>query len=177
MATYCTTKAAIAREFEVSPRTVTEWTRSRDFPRQTKRGWNRAKIDAWCKERGAGPYHARRIAPDAQDQGEPGNLTEANIRLKREQAENWRIKKERQLVEQALELQQILLRHDVAKINSQMIASVHAVVDAVADARDRELPEKCPSAKQWKKLRRRMLEMDAKLLTDIHSAMEELIAE
>lgn len=174
MADHLTTRAAIAREFGVSPRTVTEWTRTADFPAQTKRGWNRKKIDAWCQQRGAGPYHSRKTT--RVDEGSC-TLAQVNIELRREQAENERIKKERQLVEQATELRELLRYEDVRATDRQVSATVKAVLDAVADARDRELPERCPKKETWKKLRARMLELDRKVAADVAAAMGDLLTE
>lgn len=155
-------------------RSVRDWVTADDFPAKATRGWNRTKVDGWCRKHFCGPYRKKQREANAEAKAD---LHEATLQLTLQRAENERIKKERQLVEQATELEELLLREDVLRTNRQMIATVKSVLDAVADARDRELPARPPKKDTWPKLRARMLEIDRKLIADVAAAMGELLTE
>ena len=100
-------------------------------------------------------------------------MAEANIRKTIEEAENQRIKKERQLVDQAKELGQILEAEEVTRFYLQTVATVTAVHDSMADAVDRALPEQAPSEEAWPEIRARVLGLCEKLKADASAAMQE----
>jgi hypothetical protein len=102
------------------------------------------------------------------------SLTEANIRRTIEQAENERIKKERQLVDQARELGGILDAEEVHRINLQIVATLRALHDSFPDSLDRALPEAPPAADAWPEIRERALALAHKLGPDAYAAMKEL---
>lgn len=156
----------------VSRQTVSEWRRSSDFPSPTKRGWNLSKLDAWAKANGKGPY--RRGAGGEPTQTNGVTFAEAKLRLTLEQSENERIRKERQLVEQAAELRQIVYADDVQRFHSRMVATVTQVHDALNDAVDRALPETDPNNQDaYTEARDRVLAICRKLKQDTYAAMQE----
>jgi hypothetical protein len=127
---YLRTTDAIAHAFGISKRAVKDWIAYADFPKRTQRGWNKRKVDEWCKAHMAGPYRVRRNHKALDD---------ASARLANERAENERIKKERALLEQARELGQILLRDDVDKILAEQRSIVLAEIEGFTDAIEADL--------------------------------------
>lgn len=172
MATYAKTQSELAEKIGTSRVTISEAARSTDFPKSTKKGYNVDRVQAWFKKHSRGPFRKRGGGKATDVDGV--TLTEANIRRTLEQAENERIKKERQLVEQALELGQLVTIDDVKHIYSQTVATVSAVHDSLAEAVDRAMPEKAPSAKAWEEVRKRVMGLCEKLGTDASAAMMEL---
>lgn len=161
------TQVEIAQAHDVNERTVARWTTLPGFPRKAKSGWLIRNVDAFIEKNGLGN--------GPQEQAVGGvTLTQANIQHKIEQAENARIKKERQLTEQALELGQIVLADDVRDFYRQTVATVSAVHDSLGEAVERALPEKAPSKKAWPDIRKRVLGLCAKLSRDAASAMMEM---
>lgn len=100
--------------------------------------------------------------------------TQANIRRTFEQGENERIKKERQLVEQAQELGGILDAEEVLRINLQIFSTICALLDAYPDSLDRLLPEAPPAADAWTEIRERAIASANKLRPDAYAVMKEL---
>lgn len=178
MAEYARTDQLAAENFGVSRQTFSEWSRNSDFPRKSKRGWNLGTLDKWCKTNSKGPYRKRAAGSDSpfiDGNGTTITFTEANTRKTIEQAENERIKKERQLVEQAQELGQVVLIDDVRDIYLQTVATISAVHDSLSDAVDRAMPEQPPSVEAWPEIRARVMALCVKLGTDAAAAMQELI--
>lgn len=165
MAKFAKTHAEIAADCGVSRQTVAEWSRDPEFPSRTKRGWNLDRINQWCKRGGKGKY--RRGSGGQSTDVDGLTLAEAKIKLTAEQAENERIKKERQLVEQAKELGDILDYGEVLRLNAQMIATVKACVDSASTAGDRAIPD------SWEH-KEKVMAIFEKLETDIAVAMSEL---
>lgn len=171
MAKYAKTIDAVAEHFGVSRQTVTEWKRRPGFPEQTKRGlYSLVRIEKWTRENGVGRHKgaAAGTGPDGQ------TLADYNKQLRKEQAENERIKKERQLVEQAKELAQIVDVEDVRSDVSQMIATVVECASGLHTAIDRALPESTPAEDAWEEIRSKVLSLVEKLPADMSSAVNEL---
>lgn len=166
MAKFAKTQTEAAPALGISRATFIACSKEPGFPKETKQGWPLEAIDQWLQANGRGPY--RRGSGGETTSDEDGvTLTEAKIKLTIEQSENERIKKERQLVEQAKEIEQILDRDDVERAFSQQIATTCEQVDALHTAADRTIPDEveCKEA---------VLAMIAKLRSDIHSAISEL---
>lgn len=172
MARHARTDTEIAEAFGVSRQTVCQWRLSSDFPEKTKSGWNIDRVDAWAKANGKGPYRRGSGGEPATIDGL--TLAEAKLRHTFEQSENERIRKERQLVEQAAELGEIVYASDVLGFHARMVATITAVHDALIDAVDRALPEKDPNDQQaYTEARERALGICRKLKADAFAAMEE----
>jgi hypothetical protein len=170
---YAKTSPELASAVGVARQTVTEWKRDPSFPAPTEGGWDCEEVREWAKRNGKGPY--RRIAAasvgDDGGEGDEGGavtLADAKLRLTIEQSENERIKKERQLVEQAAELGEIVFASDVLSFHARMIATVTAVHDALIDAVDRAIPDGTDH-------KSRVLEICGKLKADCFAAMEETV--
>lgn len=174
MAEFAKTQAIAAEKLGVSRASLVDWCRRPDFPKATKRGWNVDRIRAFAEKHGLGKSGRGKRGGSAT-LVDGVTLTEANIRLKVEQAENERIEKERQLVEQARELGEIVFASDVSKLMGQMVATITAVHDAVTDAVDRAAPEAPPSAEAWPEIRQRLIAICEKVKLDASSAMQELL--
>lgn len=173
MADYAKTQAVIASEFGVSRQTVSEWARSPDFPPKTKKGWNLDRLKKWTEKNGKGEF--RKGSGGTTTNIDGLTLTEVKIRLTVEQAENERIKKERQLVEQAIELGDIVRASDVISIQSKMVATVVAVLDAMGDVTDRTIPEPLPDNQTaYDEMRERVMALCSKLKSDVYAAMQEI---
>lgn len=165
MAKFAKTQTEAAQLLKFSRATFIACSKEPSFPKKTKRGWPIEAIDKWLQANGRGPYR-RGSGGETTSDDDGVTLTEAKIKLTIEQAENERIKKERQLVEQAAELEQILDRSDADRIISQMVATVREVVDASQTSYDRAVPDGDPNKHIG-------MEHFAKLLADIHAAMSE----
>ncbi|MEN0109310.1 MAG: hypothetical protein AAF805_01180 [Planctomycetota bacterium] len=172
MPEYAETQAKLAVALGVSRPTIAEWRSQPSFPPKTKRGWNLDRVRRWAAKNGRGEHRRGSGGKSTSVQGV--SLTQANIGLKLEQKENERIKKERQLVEQAAELGEIVYMSDVLRFHARMVATVTAVHDAATDAIDRALPEQIPTDESvYREARARALAICAKIKSDVASAMEE----
>lgn len=175
MARYAKIIDEIAADQDVSRQTVAEWKRRPDFPAKTKtRGWwNLDRIGEWCKKNCVGKYRQGN-EPRIKESDENRTLAEANRKLRWEQRETERLKKEKLLIEQAKELGELVEIGAVRKMYLETVATVSAVHDSLSDAVDRALPEKPPSSDAWPEIRERVLGLCQKLATDAASAMKEL---
>lgn len=172
MPAYAKTQVELAAELGITRQTIREWLLHPKFPRKTSRGFNVEKAKAWAKEYRKGE---NRRGSGVSTSVAGVTLTEANIRKTLEQAENERIRKERQLVEQAAELQQIVYLDDVRRMLDRMVATVTAVHDALGDAVDRAMPEAIPEdAATYEAMREKVLAYCLKLKEDAATAMRDL---
>ena len=137
-----------------------------------EKGYDLDACREFAKRNARGPYR-RGSGGEATAVGGV-TLTEAKIRDTLEHAENERIKKERQLVEQAKELGQIVLLDDVQRDFAKIIATVSECSAAVSTAIDRALPDSVPAADAWPALRGRLIEIAEKLPRDIGAAVNDL---
>ena len=161
------THADVSREFGVTTRTVSAWVEYDGWPGRGVDGtFDRPQIDAFCRLRGVGPYSKSKLRDDGGDD-EAATLTAARIKLTIEQAENERIKKERQLVEQATELELVLDRDDASHAVSQMVATARQCIDALHTAVDRAIPDEA-------EFKEGVLGLISKLDADVFTAMTEL---
>jgi phage terminase Nu1 subunit (DNA packaging protein) len=168
---YAQTKAHLAIALAVSRQSLTEISRHPEFPKQTRNGWNIEHARKFMEKHGRGK-HASRNGQSTKVSGE--TLTSANIRRTLEQAENERIKKERQLVEQAKEFGSILDAEEVRRLNLQIVSTIRALHDSFPDSIDRLLPEAPPAADAWPEIRERVIALANKLGPDAYAAMKEL---
>jgi hypothetical protein len=169
-AKYAQTKAHLAAALKISRQALTEISRLPDFPKRTRQGWNVERAKKFCEKHGRGKFASR---SGRQTQIKGVSLTEANIRRTLEQAENERIKKERQLVDQATELGDILDADETRRVVLQMVATVRSLLNALPDAGDRIMPEKPPAADAWPGIRERMMALLRRVEPDAYSAMKE----
>ena len=158
----------LASEIGVTRRTISNWRKLEGCPERHKDGWDVAEWQEWLRGKGLGPYGTQ---PDPEDSGK-ASLYEQNVRLRREQADNERIKKERQLVDQQRELGEIMLVADFRDYCGKSRGVVMTVMDSHSDAVDRELPEKCPTEDAWPEIRRRVMELSRQLSSQVANAME-----
>lgn len=173
MANYAKTQGELAEKLRTSRPTIVEAARLSGAPKKTKQGYNVARWDAHLKKHNRGPYRKGSGGKSASVDGV--TLTEANIRRTLEQAENERIKKERQLVEQAAELKEIIFASEVAKLEGRRAGAVGAVQDGASDSADRAMPEVMPTdQKTYTEIRQRVMGIFAKLKADTAAAMREL---
>jgi hypothetical protein len=170
-AKYAQTKAHLAAALKISRQALSEISRLPDFPKRTRQGWNIEHARKFMEKHGRGKYASR----NGKTKTINGiGLTEANIRRTLEQSENERIKKERQLVDQAKELGQILDAEETQRVVLQMVATVRSLLNALPDAGDRIMPETPPAADAWPGIRERMMALLRRVEPDAYAAMKEL---
>lgn len=157
---YYAKQTDIANAHGVNVRTVARWVTLPEFPAKEKNGYPKAEVDEFVRANSLGK------GPAAHKSGEV-TLTEARIKHTLESAENERIKKERQLVEQAKDLGQLLDANDVRSDVGQLVATFIACADALHTAIDRELPESFDG-------KERVLALAAKFPKDIAAAVADL---
>ena len=172
MAEYASTQADLAKKLGVTRATIIEWARDDKFPKKTRNGYNVDRARAYAEKNQLGTFRVGRGGKSATVGGV--TLVEAKIKDTLEHAENERIKKERQLVEQAKELDEVLDRDEVRRLYMQTIATSSAVQDALTDAVDRAMPDQAPSAAAWPEIRERIMELHRKSTRDMAAAMQEL---
>jgi hypothetical protein len=161
------TQTEIANAHGVNLRTVARWVTVPGFPKKEKGGWSKTAVDNFVAENTLGKKPTKHEAAGM-------SLTESQILKNIEDAANSRIKKERQLVEQAQEFGEIVFMSDVRRQYEPIVATVMANQDALRDAQDRAMPESVPSAKAWPKIRESVLQFADKLKRDTAIAMKEL---
>lgn len=143
------TVAALAQAIGVSTKTIAAWRDDHaDWPGKEPDGtFSIAKVLAFCKRHRLGPFNETRGSGNLREE-----LAEAKVALTREQAENERIKKERQMVEQAVELGEVLDREFVLRWHGQLAGVVTTSLDAIEEPIDRALPRDMPDADREKVL-------------------------
>lgn len=169
---FASTQAAAAKAIGISRYTFVELARDPDFPKKSAKGYDIEACRSFCEKHGRGQYRKGSGGESTSVGGV--TLTEAKIKDTIEHAENERIKKERQIVEQARELGQILLLEDVQADVAKIIATVTECASALSTAIDRALPERPPSAKVWGEIRTKAIALADKLPRDIGAAVSEL---
>lgn len=142
----------IANKYGVSRRAVEAWRQRNDWPaRQEDGSINARAVEKFLRRNSLGPHNQRRRSGDISDA-----LREATTRKLFEQSENERIRKERQLVEQAVERGVVLRASDVLREYSRKVATVMVLHDAFAEAMDRALPEDFPNRAEAMEIARRL---------------------
>jgi len=166
------THRELAQRLSVSVKTIANWRDSYvDWPGRNESGsFDMRRINAFCKRRSVGPCNPVR-GPAGQQHRTA--IAEASRLLRIEQAENERIKKERQLVEQTRELGGILGANDVQEFYRQTVAVVAAVQDDF-EADVMALLGKELNAEEWPARRAAILELAGRLPNRTYEAMREL---
>jgi len=177
MASYLNTLADLGKRFGASKQTAYEWSKRQGAPERSKKGHNAEKWDRYLKAHGLGPYRGAKttkVAAGTNGHSREYTLTEAKIIGTLEKAARDRIAKERELVQQQIELGKLALIEDVMLMYGQTVGTVTTTLDALYDAHDREIPENRPTEEAWPDLRKRILVMDRKLIHDIANTMQAL---
>jgi len=169
------TFSGLARCFGVSLRTIENWRQYDDWPNRNKNGsFDLKKIDIFCKRHSIGPHNPSRGEGLNSRSGE---YVRAKTQKTIEQAENERIKKERQLVEQAHELQDIVLVSDVKRLNVQTAAIVSGVIVDLIAAVDKAMPEAKPTDKEWAAIREKVIKLAGGIGKKVANAMQKVAKE
>jgi len=166
-----TTYAELARRLRVSTRTVENWRQYVDWPARGRSGaFNLRKIDEFCERHGLGAHNPSR-APAAKSRQR--EYIRAKICKVVEQAENERIKKERQLAEQAKELTEIV---DASDVRTFCLRTKNVVTEAVGETTDKIsklLADRPADQDAWSATRSQILELAAGINVEIAAMMRQ----
>ena len=150
------TLTEIASHYSVSRRAVEAWRERSDWPeRQADGTIDGAAVEEFLRRNSLGPHNRRRRSGDTSDTLRDA-LHEATTRKLFEQSENERIRKERQLVDQAIEQGVLMRTSDVLRMQSRAIATVMALQSAFEQDMDRAIPDDVPGKAEVMRLVRRL---------------------
>lgn len=160
------TAADIANAFKVHERTVARWQTLDGWPQKTAKGWSASTIEEFLRCQNLGPF---------RESGSAANPLKEAIRRKTiQQAELARVRKERAMIEQAVAAGKLVPIESAISHYRQTAATIISTIEGFSSARDRELPETPPTREAWQSLRDRLRELDAKLVSDIAAALDDL---
>lgn len=172
MPEYAKTKKDAATKLGITYRAFNKLEKVEGFPAATKQGYNVGKLRQWAEKNGRAQFRKNNLGKESTNgNGRHSGLSEANFRKVDAQARNETLKGDREAIEFAKLLGEILSIEDVRSMMKQMIATAKSVMDSHFTAIDRTLPEKYPTEAAWPGLRAKVMALAGKLEADVAAAM------